>query len=208
MIQCLSLLFSECMQGRIFMIEEFDIGDAAPDFLLTATDGFIYTLDQYKGNRGVVIFFTCNHCPYVQGSENYLMELAETYKSRGAPFVAINSNDSTEYPEDSFENMIKRDQEKNFPWPYLHDSSQMVALKYNAVSTPHFFLFDRNKNLVYRGQALDNPKDPSQSKTDHLKNALEDLLASRPIAVPRTEPVGCSIKWTEQSRKLQNATTS
>ncbi|HOQ04933.1 MAG TPA: thioredoxin family protein [Anaerohalosphaeraceae bacterium] len=171
------------------------IGQSAPDFSLPATDGKTYTLHDFDSAGVLVIFFTCNHCPYVLGSEEVTRRTAEKFLPRGVKFVAINSNSPNTYPEDSFEHMVRRMQEKKFPWPYLHDRSQDAARKYGALRTPHFYVFDRNRRLVYTGRELDNPRDPSRSTVNDLENALEDVLAGRPVRKPLTNPIGCNVKW-------------
>lgn len=172
-----------------------EIGKTAPDFSLIGTDGLIHTLNEFRGSRGIVVFFTCNHCPYVIGSEDYLISLAKEYYQRGIAFVAINSNSPNTYEEDSFENMVIRANEKNFPWPYLQDRSQQIAKRYGALCTPHFFLFDQHRQLIYTGCALDNPREPARSSCDHLRTAIMELLDTKPVLNPITDPIGCNIKW-------------
>lgn len=174
---------------------KLEIGDKAPDFSLIATDGMIYTLKQFKGARGIVVFFTCNHCPYVKGSLNYMKSFYEKFHQRGVEFIAINSNSPVSYPKDSYEAMVEASEIHRLPWPYLHDATQNVAKDFGAICTPHFFLFNQGKNLIYSGRGLDNPKNPEQSTSDDLKNALEELLESKAITEPTTDPIGCSIKW-------------
>jgi peroxiredoxin len=176
-----------------------EIGKNAPDLSLIGTDGMIHTLNEYKGSRAIVVMFLCNHCPYVRGCEEYLRKLAEGYRRRGVAFIAINSNSVLTEPEDSYNEMTRLMEEKDFPWVYLHDPSQQIALKFGALCTPHFFLFDQNRILVYTGRALDNPKRPKESSTDDLKNALDQLLDLGPITMPQTNPIGCTIKWNGMS---------
>lgn len=171
------------------------IGDKAVEFTLPATDGERYTLYHFDDAKFLVLFFTCNHCPYVLGSDEVTRQTAEKYKAMGVEFVAINSNSADTYPEDSYENMIKRMNENTFPWKYLYDESQAVALTYGALRTPHFFVFDENRLLVYTGRALDNPKDPGKATVNDLEQALEELVSGEPVSVPVTNPVGCNIKW-------------
>lgn len=167
----------------------------APDFHLMATDKKEYCLHDFDGFKGLVIFFTCNHCPYVIGSDEYNRSLFNTYFPKEIGFVAINSNSPNTYPEDSFDCMIARMNEHHFPWIYLHDAHQNIALAYGALRTPHYFLFDSKRTLVYTGRALDNPKNPDSSIQFDLENALEEFLANEPISKPLTNPIGCNIKW-------------
>lgn len=171
------------------------LGAKAPDFALPATDGKCYSLRDFDDADVLVIFFTCNHCPYVVGSDETTRRTAEKYAPRGVRFVGINSNSVLTYAEDSFAKMIERMDEKKFPWVYLRDESQRVALAYGALRTPHFFVFDRNRRLVYTGRALDNPREPEKATTNDLEAALDDVLAGRPVATPLTNPIGCNVKW-------------
>lgn len=171
-----------------------EIGEKAPDFELCATDGEVYSLDSFKGARGLVIFFTCNHCPYVKGSDGETKQLALHYQPQ-VQFVAINSNSPNTYEEDSFENMVVRKKELDLPWVYLHDRTQEVARKYGALRTPHFFMFDEDRKLIYTGRELDNPKDPNEATVNDLENAIQQYLAGQEISVKKTNPIGCNVKW-------------
>jgi peroxiredoxin len=172
-----------------------ELGAQAPDFKLPATDGKTYSLADFSGKKALCIIFSCNHCPYVQAYEGRMAELQSKYGSQGAQLVAINSNDAAAYPEDSFENMKKRVKEVGFNFPYLHDESQKVAHTYGAQRTPHIFLFDAERKLAYLGRIDDNYKDASAVKSHELADAIEDILAARPVRVPETFAVGCTIKW-------------
>jgi peroxiredoxin len=169
--------------------------DKAPDFTLAATDGKIYSLKDFNDARILVIFFTCNHCPYVIGSDEITRQTADHFSKSGVNFVAINSNSKNTYEEDSFEHMVERMQKNKFPWTYLYDASQKIALAYGALRTPHFFVFDENRQLIYTGRGVDSPKDTSQMKVNDLWNALEEYIAERKISTPATNPIGCNVKW-------------
>jgi hypothetical protein len=117
------------------------------------------------------------------------------YEPHGVRFVGINSNSENTKPEDSFEHMVKRMEEHRFPWVYLRDESQEIAKAYGALRTPHFYVFDENRKLVYTGRGVDNPRDTSQMTVNDLDNALADVIAGRPVAVPLTNPIGCNVKW-------------
>lgn len=171
------------------------LGAKAIDFSLPATDGTTYTLQSFKDAKMLVIFFTCNHCPYVIGSDDVTKQTARQFQKKGVRFVAINSNSKNTYPEDSFENMVKRMQHHKFPWVYLYDESQKIAKAYGALRTPHFYVFDESRKLIYCGRGVDQPRDTSRMTVNDLKNALMDHLSKRPIAVPITNPIGCNIKW-------------
>lgn len=171
------------------------IGQEAPDFLLPATDGNTYSLADFANAKVLVVFFTCNHCPYVTGSDEVTRKTVEKFTPRGVTFVAINSNSPNTYEEDSFDNMVKRMAEHKFPWLYLHDATQDIARAYGALRTPHFYVFDDQRRLVYTGRAVDNPRDTSKMTESNLENALEEHLAGKPITEPVTNPIGCNVKW-------------
>mgnify|MGYP002620325775 CR=1 FL=1 len=171
------------------------IGEQAPDFRLPATDGRTWSLDDFKDARVLVVFFTCNHCPYVIGSDEVTRATALKYEPHGVRFVGINSNSENTKPEDSFEHMVRRMEEHRFPWVYLRDETQEIAKAYGALRTPHFYVFDENRKLVYTGRGVDNPRDTSQMTVNDLDNALADVIAGRPVAVPLTNPIGCNVKW-------------
>lgn len=171
------------------------LGAKAPDFKLPATDGKTYSLEDFADAPYLVVFFTCNHCPYVVGSDEVTRQTVEKYKDKGVAFVGINSNSENTYAEDSFEHMVKRMEENNFPWVYLRDKSQEVALAYGALRTPHFYVFDQERKLVYTGRGVDNPRDTSKMTVNDLDNALAELTAGKPITTPITNPIGCNVKW-------------
>ncbi len=171
------------------------IGERAPDFRLPATDGKTYTLDDFEKDPVLVVFFTCNHCPYVTGSDESTRQTVEKFAARGVRFVAINSNSRNTYAEDDFPHMVQRMREEKFPWIYLHDESQEVARSYGALRTPHFYVFDRDRRLIYTGRAVDNPRQAERSKTHDLERALEEQLSGKPITTAMTNPIGCNVKW-------------
>ena len=171
------------------------IGQKAPDFSLPATDGKAYSLASFKDAPVLVVFFTCNHCPYVVGSDEVTRQTAERFAPKGVRFVGINANSRNTYAEDSFEHMVKRMEQHRFPWVYLHDATQKVALAYGALRTPHFYVFDRERKLVYTGRGVDSPRDTSKMKVNDLANALDAIVTGKPVAVPLTNPIGCNVKW-------------
>ena len=171
------------------------IGEKAPDFELPTTDGNVYELSNFDDARVLVIFFTCNHCPYVLGSDEATRRTADKYIRQGVKFVGINSNSANTYAEDSFEHMVERMNEHRFPWLYLHDESQEVASAYGALRTPHFYVFDKERRLVYTGRGVDNPRDASKMTVNDLDNALREHLAGKPVSTPLTNPIGCNVKW-------------
>lgn len=171
-----------------------ELGQKALDFTLPATDGNNYSLSDFKADT-LVIFFTCNHCPYVIGSDELTRHTVEKFAPRGVDFVGINSNSKNTYEDDSFPHMVERMKEHRFPWIYLHDESQEIAMKYGALRTPHFYVFDKERKLIYTGRAVDSPRDASKVTSYELEKALEEHLAGKPISTPLTNPIGCNVKW-------------
>ena len=174
------------------------IVESAPEFKLPATDGSTYELSDFDDAGVLVVWFTCNHCPYVVGSDEVTRQTAEKLAPRGVKFVAINSNSIVTHPDDDFPHMVERMAEKNFPWLYLFDESQAVALAYGALRTPHFYVFDGDRNLIYTGRGVDSPKDTSKMTVNNLAQALEEHLSGQPVSVPLTNPLGCNVKWNDQ----------
>ena len=172
-----------------------EIGSKAPDFKLPATDGRTYGLADFAGAKVLVVFFSCNHCPFVIGSDEVTRQTADKFKSRGVQFAAINSNSVKTHPNDDFPFMVERMNEKKFPWLYLFDKSQETALAYGALRTPHFYVFDQSRKLVYTGRGVDTPRDTSKMKVNDLERALEEHLAGKAVSVPLTNPIGCNVKW-------------
>ena len=170
-------------------------GDRAPNFEnLLATNGNKYSLKDINLKPITVIFFTCNHCPYVTGSDELTREIANKYKEQ-VNFVAINSNSQNTYDEDSYEGMVARMEQYKFPWLYLHDATQKIANEYGALKTPHFFLFDSEWNLIYTGRSNDNPRNTSERTTNELEEAIKKALSGEKISVSVTNPIGCNVKW-------------
>lgn len=170
------------------------LGTAMPDFDLPGVDGKNYQPRNFT-RRVQVVFFTCNHCPYAKAVWPRLIRLANAYQPTGVDFVAINANEDTNYPEDSFENMKTRAGEWGINMPYLRDESQAVAKAFGAVCTPDIFIYDSGRKLVYRGRFDDNWKDESKVTAPDLKTALDALLAGTAIPPPQHPSMGCSIKW-------------
>lgn len=170
------------------------LGEKAPDFELPATDGKTYKLSDLK-SKTLVVFFTCNHCPFVIGSDETTRKTVEKYSDKDITFVGINSNSIKTNATDSFEHMVKRMKEYKFPWLYLRDESQEIARMYGALRTPHFYVFDEERKLVYTGRAVDNPRETDKMTVNDLENALDEHLSGKPISVPLTNPIGCNVKW-------------
>ena len=170
------------------------LGEKAPNFELPATDSKTYKLSDFS-EETLVVFFTCNHCPYVVGSDEVTRKTVEKYAGKGVKFVGINSNSVATNATDSFEHMVKRMEEHKFPWVYLRDESQEVAVAYGAMRTPHFYVFDAERKLVYTGRAVDNPRETDKMTVNDLENALDEHVSGKPITTPLTNPLGCNVKW-------------
>ncbi len=171
------------------------LGSMLPEFNLPATDGKNYFPDSFADKKALIVIFSCNHCPYVQAYEERIKQIQEDYSSKGVAIVAINSNDDKEYPDDSFENMKKRADEKHFNFPYLRDESQEIAKVFDASHTPEIFLFDEKRELAFHGKIDDNWQEPGKAKSKYLREALDELLEGKEISVPETFTIGCTIKW-------------
>jgi len=171
------------------------LGSEALDFCLRGTDGNSYSLKDFADAEVLVIFFTCNHCSYVIESDEVTRQSVKTFAGKGVKFVGINSNSPNTYEEDSFENMVKRMEEYKFPWLYLYDATQDIARAYGALRTPHFFVFNKERQLVYTGRGVDNPRESSKITVNDLDNALGELLGGKAITNPITNPIGCNVKW-------------
>jgi len=174
------------------------IGDGAPDFELPATDGRTYSLADFAEAEVLVVSFTCNHCPFVIGSDEATRATVERFKDRGVALIGINSNSEKTHPTDDFDHMVARMDEHHFPWVYARDKSQDVAKAYGALRTPHFYVFDRDRKLVYTGRGVDNPQDAAGITVNDLDRALEEVLSGRPVSTPMTNPIGCNVKWEGQ----------
>ena len=169
---------------------------SAPDFRLPATDGRTYALADVAGRNGTVIVFICNHCPYVKAVIDRLVADARHLMAEGIGFAAICSNDATDYPEDSFDNMKRFAKTHGFPFPYLHDEDQSAARAYGAVCTPDFFGYDSGRVLKYRGR-LDEGRTgpPPAGARRELVEAMRAIAATGAGPARQSPSMGCSIKW-------------
>ncbi|MGB7161256.1 MAG: thioredoxin family protein [Tepidisphaeraceae bacterium] len=176
------------------------LNQPAPNFNLAGTDGKNYSLATFKDAKLLVVVFSCNHCPFVIGSEDRMIAFAKDYKPKGVVMIAINSNETEGHPTDSFEHMRRRAAEKGFPFAYVRDDSQDVALKYGALRTPHYYVFDGDRKLRYTGRMDDNPRTPGKETTRELRDAVDALLAGKRPTVEVTNPIGCNVKWKGKER--------
>lgn len=176
-----------------------DFGRAAPSFALPGVDGKIWTLEQCRGERGLLVMFICNHCPYVQAIRERIVRDARELKTYGVNCVAIMSNDSAEYPEDSFENMQAVARSFDFPFPYLWDETQAVAKAYGAVCTPDFFGYNAALQLQYRGRLDASRKEPVAEARRELFAAMQQVAETGQGPREQIPSMGCSIKWKDGS---------
>lgn len=173
-----------------------EFGRKAVDFALPGVDGRIWTLAQCRGPKGLLVMFICNHCPYVKAVQQRMIRDASDLQALGIGVVAINSNDPTEYPEDSFENMKKVAQELGYPFPYLFDETQEIAKAYGAVCTPDFFGYNANLELQYRGRLDASRKEtaPPDARRE-LFEAMKQIAETGKGPTEQIPSMGCSIKW-------------
>ena len=172
------------------------LGTTAPDFKLPDTNGKTVSLAEFKDKPALLVLFICNHCPYVKHIRTGLAQLARDYASRSVAIVGINSNDVANYPDDSPAKMKEEAKSAGYTFPYLYDESQAVAQAYRAACTPDIYLFDKNHELVYRGQFDDSRPGNGISVTGKdLRAALDAVLAGKPISPNQKSSVGCNIKW-------------
>lgn len=174
-----------------------ELGTKAPDFRLSSiTGGTVNVYNYANHSKGLVVMFICNHCPYVKHINSALVELTNEYIRKGVGFIAVNSNDVEKYPDDSPEKMAEVVRKEKYPFPYLFDETQDVARSYKAACTPDFYLFDKEMNLVYRGQFdKSRPGNDLPVTGDDLRAAMDRLLAGEPPLETQIPSIGCNIKW-------------
>jgi len=172
------------------------LGTSAPYFRLPDTEGRLISLEDFKGAKALLVIFMCNHCPYVKHIRPGLVEFAQKYQSKGLAVVGINANDAAKYPDDSPEKMVDEVATAGYTFPYLYDETQVAAKAYRAACTPDFFLFDKNRKLVYRGQFDDSrPGNNIPVTGKDMREAVDALLAGKAINPAQSPSIGCNIKW-------------
>ena len=170
------------------------LGTPAPDFVLPEPDtNRKWALADFR-EEAMVVVFTCNHCPYAQAVEDRIIALARQFQNK-VDFVAISANDVDNFPDDAPGKMAQRAREKGYPFPYLYDESQAVAQAYGAACTPDFFLYGPERQLAYRGRLDDNWQEPEKVQRHELRDAIEAVLTSKPVAKQQLPALGCNIKW-------------
>lgn len=173
-----------------------ELGTPAPPFALPDSDGTVHRLDEFAGTPALLVAFICNHCPYVKHIIDDFVAFAREFGPRGLAIVAISANDADAYPDDAPPAMAVAAARHGFTFPYLHDATQRVALAYEAICTPDFFLFDRDRRLVYRGQYDDSrPRNATPVTGADLRAAADAVLSGQAPATEQVPSMGCSIKW-------------
>jgi peroxiredoxin len=212
-----TILSIAAIAGAAPEVKTLEIGAKAPNFRLPGVDGKMHRLAEYDKAKVLVIVFTCNHCPTAQAYEERIKKLAADYKGKGVALVAISPNDPKAvrldelgYTDmsDSLDEMKVRAKDKGYNFPYLYDGDkQEVSMAYGPVSTPHVFVFDSDRKLRYTGRVDDNEKQPDKVTSPDARNAIEALLADKPVPVEKTKTVGCSIKWSDKRDLVKQAFT-
>lgn len=175
-------------------VHPYEVGDTVENFKLQNVDGNWVSLDDYMGAEGIILIFTCNSCPYAQLYEDRIIDLHNNYQNQGFPVLAINPNDPEQKPADSFENMQKRADEKQFPFAYVFDDSQEVFPKFGATNTPQVFLVDKEMKLRYVGAIDDNPQNPDEVRKKYVEEAITNIKSGIDPNPQRTKAIGCGIK--------------
>ena len=177
-------------------MEQLKIGNPLPELQnLKGTDGKTYASDTFKDASYLLVVFSCNHCPYVKAYEDRIITFTKEYKQKGLETLYINSNEADNYPEDSYDEMVKRAKEKDFPFPYVRDEDQSAARAFGATHTPEFFLFDKDRTLRYHGRFDDNWREPDSVQRRYLQEAIDALIDGKEVAEPEVYSIGCTIKW-------------
>lgn len=176
----------------------YKIGDKAADFKLKNVDGKMVSMADYKDAKGIIVVFTCNHCPFAVKYESRIMDLDKKFKPQGYPVIAISPNDPTIVPDDSYENMQALAKKKNYSFPYLMDETQEITKTFGATKTPHVYILQKEKGayiVKYIGAIDDNVDDAGAAKEKYVENAIANLQAGKPVSPETTKAIGCGIKW-------------
>lgn len=173
-------------------VNGYEVGDTATDFKLKNVDGKMISLSDYKEAKGFIVIFDCNTCPYSKAYNERIIALDKKYAERGFPVITINANDGA---GDSYEDMVKVSKKKNYKFPYLVDETQEVAKAYGATNTPHVFVLSKDLKVNYIGAIDDSPRNEAGITKRYVEDAVEALLANKPVPVKKTKAIGCGIKW-------------
>jgi peroxiredoxin len=186
------IMIISALVASAFKKHGYEIGDTASDFRLKNVDGRMLSLADYKDAKGFIIIFDCNTCPYSKAYNQRIIALNDTYLSKGFPVIAINANDGN---GDSFEDMVRISKNKNYKYPYLFDETQKVAKTYGATNTPHVFILTNKLKVVYIGTIDDNARDAEAASKHYVADAVNALIANKPVPITKTKALGCGIRW-------------
>jgi len=178
--------------------EGYNVGDKVSDFKLKNVDGKMVSLADFKNAKGFVVVFDCNTCPYSKKYNGRIIALNNKFANQGFPVIAINSNSPEVSPGDSFEEMVEQAEKKKYAFPYLFDESQKVAKTFGATNTPHVFVLTRqgsDMSVAYIGTIDDSARDEEKVTKRYVEDAVNALLAGKPVATTKTKAIGCGIKW-------------
>ena len=173
----------------------YEVGDKATDFSLKNVNGKMISMNSYEDAKGFMIIFTCNTCPYSVAYEDRIIALHQKYVDKGVPVIAINPNDDEKSPDDSYEKMIVRAKEKGFPFPYVYDETQEITKAYGATNTPHVYVLDADKTVIYIGAIDNNTKSAVNADEKYVEDAVDALLNGNEVPEKKTKAIGCTIKW-------------
>ncbi len=193
-----TILLSLLILSSLSYAGGYKVNDEAKDFSLKNVDGKPVSMKDYTEAKGFIIIFTCNHCPFSVAYEDRIIALDKKYAALGYPVIAINPNDPDRQPADSYEKMIVRAREKGFTFPYIYDSTQEIASAYGAARTPHVFVLQNEESrrvVKYIGAIDNNSDDPDQASSHFVEEAVDALLAGKPVPQTETKAIGCTIKW-------------
>ncbi|WP_299762715.1 thioredoxin family protein [uncultured Pontibacter sp.] len=201
LVYLMCLLFVCALLSAVPADNGYQVGDTARDFKLKNVDGNMVSMADYKDAKGFIVTFTCNTCPYSVAYEDRIIDLHNKYAPKGYPVIAINPNDVTVSPKDSYSYMQQRAKEKNFPFAYLQDESQEITKAYGATRTPHLYVVQKQPDgkykVAYIGTIDDNSRDASKVEKKYAEAALNELAAGKAVSQPNTKAIGCTIKWRE-----------
>lgn len=193
----LAATFLSCADPIVPHNGGYEIGDTARDFKLKNVDGKNVSLSDYKDAEGYIVIFTCNTCPYSGMYEQRIINLHEKYADQGFPVIAINPNDPQISPGDSFDEMVKLAKNKNYPFPYVIDETQEITKAYGATNTPHVYVLNKDRKVVYIGAIDNNPKSAESADRYYVEDAVEALKNNGIPETKKTKAIGCTIKWSK-----------
>ncbi len=173
----------------------YEVGDTASDFKLKNVNGKMVSLADFKDAKGFIVIFDCNTCPYSKAYNDRIIGLNKKYASAGYPVIAINPNDATQSSGDSFDEMVKLAKKKGYDFPYLVDEAQSVAKSFGATNTPHAFVLTKELKVAYIGAIDDNARKPEAASKKYVEEAVNSLLAGKPVTTTKVKAIGCGIKW-------------